>query len=172
MSREGGEGPLARGSGHDRRDTGGGILVRARSPDSREPARGGVSRRCHVARAGGGGGGRGPTENRNLLSTIGVPQKSPTLFPKTCYHSCMSRHANTRSPSPPKRGRPEKASPMLHPQLAPGLKALVPQALAVLEDVLNRRKGDRVALTAAQWLVETVATRCRRRTLLRERRWV
>jgi len=70
----------------------------------------------------------------------------------------MSRHANTRSPSPPKRGRPEKPSPMLHPQLAPGLKALVPQALAVLEDVLNRRKGDRVALTAAQWLVETVAT--------------
>lgn len=107
---------------------------------------------------GGGWSGRGPTEKRDLLSTIGVPNKSPTIFPKTCYHSCMSRHANTRSPSPPKRGRPEKASPMLHPQLAPGLKALVPQALAVLEDVLNRRKGDRVALTAAQWLVETVAT--------------
>ena len=102
--------------------------------------------------------GRGPTENRELLPTIGVPNKSPTLFPKPCYHSCMSRHANTRSPSPPKRGRPEKASPMLHPELAPGLKKLVPQALAVLEDVLNRRKGDRVALTAAQWLVETVAT--------------
>jgi len=46
---------------------------------------------------------------------------------------------------------------MNHPDIAPGLKGMVPLALKCVEEALVRGRADRAAVDTARWVLATVA---------------
>tara|TARA_R110002096_G_scaffold357743_1_gene550956 strand:+ start:142 stop:399 length:258 start_codon:yes stop_codon:yes gene_type:complete len=46
---------------------------------------------------------------------------------------------------------------MLHPDIAPGLKGMVPLALKCVEEALVRGRADRAAVDTARWVLATVS---------------
>lgn len=53
--------------------------------------------------------------------------------------------------------KPEDSRPINHPTIGPELRALVPAAIDCIRSALDRKKGDRVAVDAAKYVLNEVA---------------
>ena len=53
--------------------------------------------------------------------------------------------------------KPEESRPINHPDIGPQLRSLTTAALECVRMTLERKKGDRVAMDAAKWVLAEVA---------------
>jgi hypothetical protein len=53
--------------------------------------------------------------------------------------------------------KPEESRPINHPTIGPELRSLTTAAIDCLRSALERKKGDRVAVDAAKWVLSEVA---------------
>lgn len=53
--------------------------------------------------------------------------------------------------------KPEASRPINHPDIGPQLRGLTTAALECVRTTLERKKGDRVAMDAAKWVLTEVA---------------
>jgi hypothetical protein len=53
--------------------------------------------------------------------------------------------------------KPPPANPIHHPDLGPELERMRPLAIACIRETLERKRGDRVAVDLAKWVVDCVA---------------
>ena len=53
--------------------------------------------------------------------------------------------------------KPEESRPINHPDIGPQLRSLTTAALECVRVTLERKKGDRVAMDVAKWVLSEVA---------------
>ncbi len=53
--------------------------------------------------------------------------------------------------------KPEPSRPINHPDIGPQLRSLTTAALECVRSTLERKKGDRVAMDAAKWVLTEVS---------------